>query len=98
MSDTDFADMHADVMAEFGQAGFVARGVDEPVPVTVVIDRGVALTDGYGNVVRRVDIASFLVSEWQPQAGDRLTVGAWTRAVQTLGDDDGFVAKAVMHG
>jgi len=94
----EFAGMHADLMAEFGEAGFVTRGTAEPVAVTVIIDRGVAQTDDYGRVVRRVDVASFLVAEWQPQAGDRLTVGAWTKAVQTLDDDDGFVAKAVMHG
>lgn len=98
MTDAAFADMHADVMDEFGQPGLVVRGADVPVSLNVLIDRGVAQTDDYGRVVRRVDIASFLVAEWQPQAGDRLTVGAWTKSVQTLEDDDGFVAKAVMHG
>ena len=99
-----FAEMHADVMAVFGQPGLVVRGVNEPVAVTVVVERDVAVTDGYGNLVRRVDMASFLVTEWQPQAGDRLTVRwpgtteASTKAVQTLDDDDGFIAKAVMHG
>ena len=98
MNAAEFAGMHAELMADFGEAGSVVRGAAEPVPVTVIIDRGVAQTDDYGRVVRRVDIASFLVAQWQPQAGDRLTVGAWTKAVQTLEDDDGFVAKAVMHG
>ena len=98
MNAAEFAGMHADLMAEFGEPGFVTRGTAEPVPVTVIVDRGVAVTDGYGTVVRRVDIASFLVAEWQPQAGDRLAIGGWTKAVHTLEDDDGFVAKAVMHG
>ena len=98
MNAAEFAGMHADLMAEFGEPGFVTRGTAAPVPVTVIVDRDVAVTDGYGSVVRRVDIASFLVAEWQPQSGDRLTVGAWTKSVQTLEDDDGFVAKAVMHG
>lgn len=93
-----FAEMHADVLEEFGQTGFVTRGTDAAVPVTVIVEREVAVTDGYGNIVRRVDIANFAVAQWQPQAGDRLTVGAWTKAVQTLDGDDGFITRAVMHG
>ncbi len=98
MSDAVFADMHEGLFDVFARAGYVTRGTADPVPVRVVVDRGVVQTDDYGRVVRRVDIASFLAAEWQPQAGDRLTVDAWAKSVQTIEDDDSFIVKAVMHG
>lgn len=93
-----FDSMHADLMAEYGQPGFVARGVAPLIPVTVIIDRGVAIMDDTGRVVRRVDIVSCLNTEWQPLQGDILTVGAWSKGVDGIDSDDGFVTKAVMYG
>lgn len=93
-----FDDMHAELFEVFGQDGFVTRGVDPAVPVRVVIDRGVEQFDDLGRVVRRVDVASFNVAEWSPQQNDVLAIGAWSKQVDAIDSDDGFVAKAVMYG
>lgn len=100
MSDADltFADMHADVFEVFGQDGMIVRGADEPVPVRVVIDRGVERYGTNGEVVAIVQLVSFMASQWVPVQGDVLTVGEWTKPVDVLHSNDGYVAKAVMHG
>ena len=100
--DLELMDMHADLFEEFGIDATVTRVTDEPVPVRVVIDRGIERVGEFGTVVGRVDAASFMVSQWEPAQGDLL---AWTdrhgthdKRVESLLENDGFVAKAVLHG
>lgn len=100
--DIELMDMHADLFEEFGVGATVLRGMALPVPVRVVIDRGVERIGEFGQVIGRVDVASFLVSQWQPQQGDVLAwtdrLGLHSKAVESLQEDDGFVARAVLHG
>lgn len=100
MSDADlaFADLHADLFEVFGQDGTVQRGSDAAVPVRVVIDRGVERYGTNGEVVATVTVVSFMVAQWIPSAGDVVAVGAWSKKVDVLDSDDGYVAKAVMYG
>ncbi|HDS1834380.1 TPA: hypothetical protein QEM98_000465 [Stenotrophomonas maltophilia] len=100
MSDADlaFADLHADLFEVFGQDGTVQRGGDAAVPVRVVIDRGVERYGTNGEVVATVTVVSFMVAQWMPSAGDVVAVGAWSKKVDVLDSDDGYVAKAVMYG
>jgi hypothetical protein len=97
VSEDTFADMHADLFDELGQDGTVSRGVTAPVPVRVIIERGVQLLGEYGQVVETVDRASFLVAQWRPAQNDVLSVTGATRKVQRLLSDNGYVAKAVLH-
>ncbi len=100
MSDADlaFADLHADLFEVFGQDGTVQRGGDAPVPVRVVVDRGVERYGTNGEVVATVTVVSFMVAQWVPSAGDVVAVGVWSKKVDVLDSDDGYVATAVMYG
>lgn len=99
MADAAFADMHADLFQVFGRDAFVQRGADAAVPVVVVLDQGVQRYGSNGEVVATVDVVSFQALEWVPQGGDLVTIGAgWSKRVDTLQDNDGFVSTAVMHG
>lgn len=100
--DIELMDMHAELFEAFGIDGTVARGTDPAVPVRVVIDRGVERIGEFGTVAGRVDVASFMVSQWEPQQGDLLTwtdrLGTHAKRVEAPQDNDGFVSKAVLHG
>lgn len=100
--DLELLDMHADLFEEFGVDGTVKRGDADPVPVRLVIDRGVERIGEFGTVAGRVDTASFLVSEWEPAQGDVVAwtdrLGSHSKRVESLLENDGFVAKAVLHG
>lgn len=104
MSFDDFAlaEMHVDLFAAFGTDALVQRGAAPALPVRIVVDRGVERMGEYGTVIGRVDQVSFLVSQWQPLQGDVLTwadrLGMHTKAVESLVENDGFVAMAVLHG
>lgn len=98
MSDPLFDGMHEDLFDQFGQDGTIQRGAAAPVPVRVVIDQGVKRYGTNGEVVATVTVVSFMVAQWIPSAGDVVSVGAWSKKVDVLDSDDGYVAKAVMHG
>lgn len=71
-------------------------------PVRVVINRGNERMGEYGQVVGRVDTVDFLLSQHSPAQDDRLAwvdrLGAHDKSVESLGDNDGFIATAVLHG
>ncbi|HIY72256.1 MAG TPA: hypothetical protein H9827_12415 [Candidatus Luteimonas excrementigallinarum] len=100
--DLDLMDMHEDLFEEFGVDASVTRAPDSPATVRVVIDRGIERLGEFGQVIGRVDVASFLVSQWEPRQGDVLIwtdrLGTHTKPVESLQENDGFVAKAVLHG
>ncbi len=100
MSDADlaFADLHTDLFDVFGRDGTVQRGAAAAVPVRVVIDRGVERYGTNGEVVATVTVVSFMVAQWVPTQGDLVVVDAWSKKVDVLDSDDGYVAKAVMYG
>lgn len=93
-----FDPLHEDLFAQFGQDGTVSRGAAAPVAVRIVEDRGVQRYGEHGEVVGRVTMVSFLSEQWVPRSGDVVSVNAWTKKVDVLDSDDGFVAKAVMLG
>lgn len=100
MSDADlaFAALHTDLFDVFGQDGTVTREDVIDFPVRVVIDRGVERYGTNGEVVASLTVVSFMTAQWIPSAGDVVTVGAWSKKVDVLDSDDGYVAKAVMYG
>jgi hypothetical protein len=100
VSDADlaFADLHTDLFDVFGRDGTVQRGAAAAVPVRVVIDRGIERYGTNGEVVAIVTVVSFKAAQWIPSAGDIVTVGAWSKKVDVLDSDDGYVTKAVMYG
>lgn len=97
-ADAAFDAMDDTLFDAFGVDGSVVRGVAAPVPVRVVLTRGVERLGEYGQVVARVTTASFRNREWAPRPGDVLTVDARTRAIDDILKDDGYVAEAVLHG
>lgn len=100
--DVDLLDMHADLFEEFGTAAAVTRAGGEAEPVRIVIDRGVERIGEFGTVAGRVDVVSFMVSQWEPRQGDLVSwadrLGTHEKRVESLLENDGFVAKAVLHG
>lgn len=100
--DDVFAPMHAALFATFGVDADVVRGTDAAVPVRIIVNRGQERLGDYGQVVARVTTIEVQVSEWTPQQGDEFTwtdrLGTHTRRVDKPLDNDGFVAKAVLHG
>ncbi len=100
--DTIVADMHDALFDAFGIYATVQRPPALPVPVRVVVDRGVERVGEFGTVVGRVDQVSFMVAEWQPRQGDLVEwvdrLGLHSKAVESLLENDGFVAMAVLHG
>jgi hypothetical protein len=98
LADPIFADMDAELFAQFGEAATVQRGADAAVPVTVVLDRGVEKMGDYGQVVARVTTAMFRNVEWVPAQGDVLHLTAGDRKVESIDSDDGMVTTVVLHG
>lgn len=100
--DLDLMDMHEDLFEEFGIDGTAQRGDAAAVAVRLVIDRGAERVGEFGTVVGRVDVASVMVSEWEPRQGDLIAwtdrLGSHRKRVESLLENDGFVARAVLHG
>ena len=99
----EFDAMHVDLFDAFGNDGVVTRATLD-VPVRVIIDEGVARIGEYGQTVGRVVVVSFHTDQWRPQRGDSLTVVdefatvLWTKQVESIDADDGYVVRAVMYG
>jgi hypothetical protein len=106
--DAAVADIDASLFDMMGDDATVQRGAGAPVPVRVVVTRGVAKLGEYGQVVARVTTVLFHQSDltiggvtytgWQPQQGDQLTLTDGTRKVASIDADDGYVTTAVLHG
>lgn len=96
--DPRFAAMDDVLFDEFGVDGTVQRGAAAPVAVRLIIDEGVVRLGEYGQVIGQVTVASFKVPQWRPLPGDVVTVDGLARKVDDLDSDDGYVAKAVLHG
>lgn len=101
-----FVDMHASLFDAFASPASVAPKVGgAAVPTRMVVDEGVERIGEYGQSIGRVNTVDFLVAEYRPAPGDVVTLldevsGAplWTKPVASIAGDDGFVAKAVLHG
>ena len=100
--DDVFGPMHASLFETFGVDATVTRGVDAAAPVRIVVSRDQEVLGEHGQFMQRVTTVETLVEQWQPKNGD---VFAWTdrlgnhsRKVDRPLENDGFVAKAVLHG
>lgn len=102
MTDDAFASMHDNLFEAFGQDAIVERAPDDPVPVRVIVDRGVKRLGEYGQAIASVDMVSFRQSVWDPKSGDLVTLetaaGSRTRKVDRIEAEDGFVVKVSLHG
>lgn len=100
MSDFDAiaSSMDASLFEAFGEDATVVRGADAPVPVRVVITRGVERFGDYGQVVGRVTVADVRNSEWVAKPGDVLQLASGARTVEAVDKDDGYVNSVVLHG
>lgn len=100
--DDVFAPMHEALFDTFGVDATVVRGADAPAPVRIIVNRDQDTLGDYGKVVARVTVLEMQVSEWGPEQGDEFTwtdrLGTHTRKVDVPLENDGFVAKAVLHG
>lgn len=100
--DDVFAPMHAALFDTFGVDATVERGSDALVPVRIIVNRDQARFGDYGQVVARVTELEMQVTEWVPQQGDTFRwtdrLGAHERKVDKPLENDGFVAKVVLHG
>lgn len=100
--DDVFAPMHAALFDTFGTDATVQRGADAPVPVRIIVNRDQERLGDYGQTVARVTVLDMQVAEWTPQQGDVFSwtdrLGAHVRKVDKPLENDGFVAKAVLHG
>lgn len=92
------AGMDASLFETFGEDATVSRGVGAPVPVRVVITRGVERFGEYGQVVGRVTVADIRNSEWVAKPGDVLQLTSGARTVEAVDKDDGYVNSVVLHG
>lgn len=92
------ASMDASLFETFGEDATVSRGAGDPVPVRVVITRGVERFGDYGQVVGRVTVADIRNSEWVAKPGDVLQLASGARTVEAVDKDDGYVNSAVLHG
>lgn len=95
---TVFAEAHVDLFDALGVDAFVQRGTDDPAPVRVVVEDGVARVGEYGQVIGRTTHASFLRAQWVPVRGDLLTIAGAIRKVESIDTDDGIVVRVVLHG
>lgn len=90
------------IFAAMGVDATVQRGAAAPVPVRIVVTRNAARLGEYGQVVARVDTVDVMLTQWQPQQGDVVAwsdhLGSHSKALTAEIEDDGFVAKAVLHG
>lgn len=102
--DDDFAAaVLPDLYEEFGVDATVQRGLDAPVPgVRIIVDRGQERVGDYGSVIGRIDSLGFMCSQWAPVQGDvvRWTdrFGSQEKTIESVISNDGFEAKAVLHG
>jgi len=96
--DAMVADMDEALFSELGGTVTLTRAAAAPVPVQVVLTRGVAIMGEYGQIVARVTTATFRNSEWMPAPGDVLNFATGARKVDSITDDDGYVTTAVLHG
>lgn len=92
------ADMDSTLLDAFGEDATVQRGAGTPVPVRAFIERNVEKLGDYGQVVARVNRATFQNSQWIPQQGDVLVYSTGTRKVESIDSDDGFMTVAVLNG
>lgn len=98
----ELVDDHAEVFDAIGVDATVQRGADAPVAVRIVPKHGRQKLGEFGQVIARQDRVDFLTAQWQPKQGDIVVwtdqLGAHTRTVATLEDDNGYVAQAVLRG
>jgi hypothetical protein len=81
----------------FGEVATVQRGAGAVTPVRVVVLRNVQKVGDYGQVVARVNTASFINAQWEPQSGDVLVSSLGTRKVSSIEADDGFMTTVVVN-
>lgn len=100
--DAVFAPMHDALFDTFGVDATAKRGAAAAVTVRIIVDRDQAQLGEYGQVVARVTTVQTRVAQWAPQQGDVIAwtdrLGSHSRKVDLPLENDGFVAKAVLHG
>ena len=100
--DEVFGPMHSALFDTFGVDATVVRGADPAVPLRIVVNRDQQLLGEHGQVVATVTTVDTLAGEWIPTQGDVFAwadrFGSHSRKVDKRLENDGFVAKAVLHG
>lgn len=100
--DDVFGPMHSALFDTFGVDATVTRGTDPAMPVRIIVNRDQAQLGEYGQVVATVTTVDTLSPVWVPEQGDVYSwtdrFGSHSRKVDKRLEDDGFVAKAVLHG
>lgn len=91
MSDP-FQRLQDSVFARRGQAAVLRGGTMEAAAVTVIIDKGVAMTGEHGEVVALRTMATLPASA-EPRIGDTLTVDAIDYVLDSLIASDGYEAR-----
>ena len=86
-----FERMNSMTLSRLGKDA-VLRG---DTPVKVIIERGVALTGEYGQVVSRRDVAD-MTSSAAPKSRDSLLIGGLVRTIDTILEDDGLSVRCVL--
>lgn len=89
----------ADSLERMNARAFSRLGKDAVLrgdtPVKVIIERSVALTGEYGEVVSRRDVAD-MPSSATPKSRDSLQIGAQVRTIDTILEDDGLSVRCVL--
>lgn len=96
--DTAIAAADASMFAALGQSASIVRGTDPAQTVTVVIEHDQEATGTHGQRVGLATHIHFRKTDWAPQKGDQVTIGASSWRVQRIESDDGYVVKAVLNG
>jgi len=79
----------------FGADGAYQKGVADPVPMKIILDRDV-LREADGGVYVRQTVASFLSGQVAVDQGDRITIGSESWRVDLMDADDGFVTTVIL--
>ena len=83
--------MNARAFSRLGRDAVLRGGT----PVKVIVDRSVALTGEYGQVVSRRDVAD-MPSSAAPKSRDPLLIGGVVRTIDTILEDDGLSVRCVL--
>lgn len=86
-----FARMHTRLLARLGQEALL-RGL----PVTAIVEHGVAVTGEYGQVTGFRSFATF-PSTAVPRVGDGVRIDAKDYAVDGIESDDGYTTTCVLR-
>lgn len=92
MSDP-FARMHSRLAARLGASSTING---EVTAAPVVIEKGVAVSGEYGEVVGYRDVAVISVAD-SPKGGDALVVDGASHTIDSIMENNGYVVRCVLR-